>query len=347
MAILLVAFCTLSICAQRAEALVAPATNNACTKQPKQGSELNIMTYNIGDDSNVCEDCDPNERMRALKDNWLASQSDVIGLQEVWLRNKGKTELKADMRALIPLITNDYSYVYRGHADDSLTTIGQPNQGYDYANMIISRFPIEMGTYKERVIDLNPGDRESQRYFISAVISSPYGKVRVFNIHTRAMEAGFGVQQAAQFIADVTREDPNMPYIILGDFNQEIRYVKERLSSSAYGLNINLGCAAGGSCTTGRIDHIFASNHVIPLNKCLGTNRANGIQISATHSPVLGSIRFTAPVAKTGDFNGDNKVDIFDYNAFLPHFNTTNAKYSLTGDAKVDLFDYNELLKLL
>ncbi|MBP9691072.1 metallophosphoesterase [Candidatus Woesebacteria bacterium] len=61
----------------------------------------------------------------------------------------------------------------------------------------------------------------------------------------------------------------------------------------------------------------------------------------------LGQLDAPPPTVKRGDFTGDGLVNLFDYNAFLPHFNTVNAQYSLVGDSAVDIYDYNELLRLL
>jgi hypothetical protein len=51
---------------------------------------------------------------------------------------------------------------------------------------------------------------------------------------------------------------------------------------------------------------------------------------------------------KPGDFNGDGKVDIFDYNVVLANFGKTGpvgfSPADLNADGKVDLFDYNMML---
>jgi hypothetical protein len=50
--------------------------------------------------------------------------------------------------------------------------------------------------------------------------------------------------------------------------------------------------------------------------------------------------------AKSGDLDGNNTVDIFDYNLLLTNFGRTGA--NIPGDAdsngKVDIFDYNIVL---
>jgi hypothetical protein len=64
---------------------------------------------------------------------------------------------------------------------------------------------------------------------------------------------------------------------------------------------------------------------------------------SASVSPSF--VPSPSPV-KPGDIDGNNKVDIFDYNLLLTNFGKTGT--SLVGDidknGKVDIFDYNILL---
>ena len=52
-----------------------------------------------------------------------------------------------------------------------------------------------------------------------------------------------------------------------------------------------------------------------------------------------------SPLVKPGDLDGDNDVDIFDYNQLLTDFGKTgNLAADIDKNGKVDIFDYNILL---
>jgi hypothetical protein len=69
---------------------------------------------------------------------------------------------------------------------------------------------------------------------------------------------------------------------------------------------------------------------------------------SPTASPsIAASVTPSATnVTKLGDIDGNNKVDIFDYNILLTNFNKTGSSIQgdLNNSGKVDIFDYNILL---
>lgn len=323
---------------------------NACTGGPKQPGELNIVTYNIGDDQKVCEKCPPEQRMQALMNIFTAKDTDIIDLQELWIRKSGKIDFIEDAKALFPLLeAGGYSYIFRGHQDDSLTTKGIPNQGSNYGNSIITKFPILKETYKEYFLDKKIGDGQAQRYYISVVVQTPSGKVRIFNIHTRYAESEWGGTEAAKFISEVIRTEPGMPYIILGDFNQQVQYVRSQLST-AYSIPINYNCAEAGSCFSGGVDLILSDPSIIIQNRCQGTSTWENMQISGGHVPVYATFRFAKPTVR-GDLDANGVIDIFDYNVFLGVFGQTGTPGFHAADiiknGVIDIFDYNELLKAL
>ncbi len=55
---------------------------------------------------------------------------------------------------------------------------------------------------------------------------------------------------------------------------------------------------------------------------------------------------YNSPSSKPGDLNGDNKVDIFDYNQLLTDYGKTGSGIAsdLDNNGKVEIFDYNILL---
>jgi len=275
------------------------STINTCSKLPKQPNEINIVTYNIGDDRKVCKECDPDDRMKALMDLFKNNHADIIALQEVWLRRKGKPEFLDDMKSLLPILETEYNYVYRGHADDALTTKGIPNHGSDYGNMIITKLPIRQDSYKEYLIDKKTGDGEGQRYFFSVVIESPDGPIRIYNIHTRAGESPWGVTEAAKFLKSISSAEPAMPLIVLGDFNQGMQYIQSQLGDSQYGLNINFGCTNAALCFSAGIDLIFPNDKATIVNRCQGSADSNGLTISGGHVPVYATFKLLNPITPT------------------------------------------------
>jgi len=45
-----------------------------------------------------------------------------------------------------------------------------------------------------------------------------------------------------------------------------------------------------------------------------------------------------------GDFNGDGKVDIYDFSVLLSNWKTVKPEYDLSGNGLVDVFDLSILL---
>lgn len=334
---------------------------NSCTKLAKQQNEINIVTYNIGDDQKVCDKCKAEDRMKALMDLFKNNYADIIALQEVWLRKSGKPDFIEDMKALIPILGSEYNYIYRGHSDDDLTTKGSPNQGYGYANMIITKLPIRENSYKEYFVDKEIGDGEAQRYFFSVILETDSGPIRIYNIHTRSKESDWGVTEIAKFLASVTSTEPNMPFLVLGDFNQGIEYIQSQLGDPQYNLGINFSCSNKSLCFTGGIDLIFPNSKVELINRCQGTSTSNNIKISAPHVPVYATFKLLIPIIPTiqpsnlptpnnttvtpissptviiqdkpdFDLEQDGKIDIHDFMKFVEYYKTSDCKIDYNGN---------------
>jgi len=45
-----------------------------------------------------------------------------------------------------------------------------------------------------------------------------------------------------------------------------------------------------------------------------------------------------------GDFNGDGKIDIYDFSVLLSNWRTSKPEYDLSGNGSVDVFDLSILL---
>lgn len=331
---------------------IAISTVNSCTKLPKTEGEINIVTYNIGDDQKACEGCDPAVRMKALMDILEANHADIIALQEVRFRKKDSTELFSDAKPLMDIIKDRYHYIYRAHGDDKYTTKGSPNQGWDYGNMFVSKFPIKLDSYKEYLIDRRVGDGEGQRYFFSVIIDTPQGPVRIYNIHTRAKESAWGVTEAAKFLKSLVSTEPSMPLIVLGDFNKGMGYIQSQFGDPQYALNISYDCSNQTACWGGGIDLIFPNEKATLLNRCQGGTRSNGIIISGGHVPVYGTFKLLNPItpaltpipsvptpAPSVIPSASIAVSIVPSPLSSPDPNE-KAKYDLSPDAKIDITDF-------
>ena len=95
---------------------------------------------------------------------------------------------------------------------------------------------------------------------------------------------------------------------------------------------------------TAQLNRLYLEHPPIADN-CLGIAwqgkyEATDCATSSTPTPT--------PVTKSGDLNGDGKVDIFDYNLLVADFGKTGAAGFSPADidknGKVDIFDYNQLI---
>ena len=86
----------------------------------------------------------------------------------------------------------------------------------------------------------------------------------------------------------------------------------------------------------------FSANNGSYQNTDLWYGRFNSVA-NASPSPAISP---SPSSLKPGDLDGNNKVDIFDYNTLLTNFGRTGAgiQGDIDGNGKVDIFDYNILL---
>jgi VCBS repeat protein/FG-GAP repeat protein len=123
-------------------------------------------------------------------------------------------------------------------------------------------------------------------------------------------------------------------YILYQGVTDPIASMKSALSAG-----YNQGTWTGSGTTTGAITSSAAAFN--PGRYSLGyADSADGTGVNTTPNSV--EIKYTL----TGDANLDGKVDIFDLNTLLPHFNSTGpwTAGDFTYDGKVDVFDLNALL---
>lgn len=189
--------------------IVAGSSRKACkpSETKSQESQLNIATINIG-----------TKQTNYTKPSWQTlvknHNIDVLLLQEI-----NSTSSYA-YRALVnpggPFA--DWSFVFQDHG---------ANGGY--GNMIISRFPLSdikvkaLNLSEEQVRGLCPDGKWGiyckQRMIVSAIVTTPAGKVRVYNHHSRSNAPCKQSADAIRFMME-SSNDVGEVIVMGGDFNR-------------------------------------------------------------------------------------------------------------------------------
>ncbi|MBP9759167.1 endonuclease/exonuclease/phosphatase family protein [Candidatus Dojkabacteria bacterium] len=326
---------------------------NSCTKVAKANpNELNVVTYNIGDDQHICTKCDPKDRVKLIKDLMEANYVDIIGFQEIQLikrKTNSTPEYVLEEYKQFMSQFSQYNIIYRGHGDKKgVPATGLPNTGTTYGNMIITKFPIRNDTYKEYIMERFPSgiyDDGIQRYLFSVIIDTPSGPLRVYNIHTRSgKESAWGVTEVVKFITQVSSTEKDIPFIVLGDFNQNIPYVQSQIENPQNGLGMTVGCQNPDICYTGHIDFIFPNSKVTMINRCKGVSQFGKEIISGGHVPVYATIKLLNVPSITPTFLPSNIPT--PGNTLSPTITITEkAKYDLNADGEIDIQDFMKFVE--
>ncbi len=305
-----------------------------------QAFTLNVVTFNTQNGfSNSDGRCEAGQRPQAIARYLVENQIDVLFLQETGCTNK-LVDLWEDA------IDANVDSFESGYINKKLAILSRIPMERNASGAILK---IDSSTYA--------GDRKTQ----TVRIIKNNQPIRLFNIHPH----NFCSEQEPifSFINQFMQEQ--VPSIVAGDFNSNTN----NFLQCALKIDVQYfrSCAVPDSCprsTTGNgsvgnnpIDHILvtktSATHTGGIITSKSLNESGALGGVSDHWPVEASLQFspkapaTPPTAIRGDFTGDRIVNLFDYNAFLPHFNTVNARYSLVGDSAVDIYDYNELLRLL
>ena len=148
---------------------------------------------------------------------------DVLGLQEV-LRLRADDGDEGNQAADIA-DGFDYERVY-GRASDF-------GEGLEFGNAVLSRFPI----VESRCVALPGAESGETRSMLYALLDSPAGRLPVFVTHLNwKLHHGSVRVEQVRFIAEKVKEiaptrGPNLPPVLMGDFNaepesDEIRYLR-------------------------------------------------------------------------------------------------------------------------
>jgi endonuclease/exonuclease/phosphatase family metal-dependent hydrolase len=206
-----------------------------CSRATLKRGQANLATFNIGYDPKHGGSA-PFARVEAVGLQFDTGQdAEVVALQEV-MYGDGRFEV-AMFRDRYP----KWHYFVVPH-----------NLYQFYMNMIVSCHPFVPSSGRTFTIESNEDNPD--REVLSIQVRHPSGVFRVFNLHTRAGEAKHGVQQALQWVKQVTEQEAGVPFAVMGDFNLTRAGVLD--IANKVGLQVR--------CTTaGRIDHILVNGFKI------------------------------------------------------------------------------------
>ena len=183
-------------------------------------STVRVLTLNCW---NICEPFD--ERMRLLRAGIQALQPDLVGLQEIIVREDGFDQGRTIFDGL------PYHLVYgpAAHFRDG-EFLGHDAEGAAVGNLIASRWPL-----RSSQVTALPGNETNEfRSVTTAMIDSPYGAIffATTHLHWQAHH-GYIRERQVVALADVIAEhsrDADFPPIMVGDFNadpdsDEIRFL--------------------------------------------------------------------------------------------------------------------------
>jgi len=239
----------------------AAFVKTSCSMSSKTANQLNLASYNVGDDGDVWKDGlahDP-ARVAAMAKLLMTTRSaEIIALQEI-KHEVADGETKPPELSYIKTYFPGYSILTRPHNSDN-----------DYSNVILSKFPFVSGTEKELLMTEGRGN---DRRNLSVIVNTPRGKVRVFAIHTRYEQPGSQTKEIAAWVKSVTSSEPGIPFVVMGDFNQSDSNNKSAFSDAKVSV-VSPGFPG--------IDHIYLNS--LSINeKC----RIGNGGISGGHDPVF------------------------------------------------------------
>jgi len=238
----------------------ANSTKTSCSMGSKTANQLNLVTYNVGDDSDVWKGGlahDPERVARMAKLLMTDRNAEIIALHEIKHRVGDKQTMPPEL-AHVKTYFPAYSLFTRPH-----------NESNDYSNVILSKYPFVSGSEKEHIMTGGSAVRKN----LSVIINTPRGKVRVFAIHTRYGEQNPQTKQIAAWVKSVTTAEPGIPFVVMGDFNQ---------SNSDNMKAFNDAKVSVVSPGLSGIDHIYLNNLSVKESCKVG----NG-GISGGHDPVF------------------------------------------------------------
>jgi endonuclease/exonuclease/phosphatase family metal-dependent hydrolase len=235
---------------------------SVCARKTLQATQINVATYNIGASDKWLASTSAERIQRIMQQVDEQRDVEVVAFQEVLQR----LPLRAEVAALKELYPK-WSMFVAPH-----------NERQDYMNAIMSCHPIVIGSERTRVIESRKG--YAARTNISVQVLHPACTFRAYNVHTRFDEAEHGVRQTMEWVLDVSKDEPSLPYVVMGDFNSA--HSDTLASAAAVGIDLT-------SLRASRIDHVLASG--LRIDEACEVQRP---VVEGEHNPVYATLRKSA-----------------------------------------------------
>ncbi len=149
----------------------------------------------------------------------VEQQAEIILIQE-----PGKAELATIRRIMEP----HFPYSRWIHYPSGINDPNEIPRGGEL-NPIFSKYPFVEGTQQEWKISPSDKERDRNRIALSVEVRTPYGDVRLVNLHTHGDTQCADAYQALLPITNSASplfNSPEKPFIIAGDFNIALKQVK-------------------------------------------------------------------------------------------------------------------------
>jgi endonuclease/exonuclease/phosphatase family metal-dependent hydrolase len=245
-----------------------------------ESTMLRVMCYNIHGG------VDDQRHVDVLNAATIIDQAkaDVVALQEVdaerpFHENKNQAKTISDCIGL------DYLYFPIEKAERHV-----------FGLAVLSRFPVEQSRFV-LLPNLYPWLKMRKRGFIRAVLRTPWGRIHLINTHLSIYKLEQRIQLRAMLeTSGLQTIAPNEPLIICGDFNAgPFSLTHSRLSKALTDVQKTVFAAPIRQATFPskspcfRIDHIFVSDHFVPLRVEAIKNRQT--MAASDHLPLVADLR--------------------------------------------------------
>lgn len=181
---------------------------------------------------------------------------------------------------------------------------------------------------------------------MQTLLDTPYGKIRIYDTHLQVKWNAQckGLSASLDFVNKTKSAGVSL---IMGDFNLQYSelFAPQFRCGARPEQELLLGCSGEPCEINGHIDFIFS---IKPSEQIIEQHCFKKSVLVDSHDILLSTIKMPHPPLKKGDFNADNKIDIYDYNIMLEQFGKTGAPgfhlADIIRNGTIDIFDYNALL---
>ncbi len=245
---------------------------SACSSSPAPVTSIRVLTWNIHHGAGLDGQIDLDRIAAQIR----SSGADLVALQEV-----DRGVLRSDRRD-IPAELADRLGMHQVFGKNI------DFQGGDYGNAVLSRFPVlESENHHYEMIR-----KGEQRGLLTTVVRTPAGPVQFWTTHIDyRKDDSERVQHAHAIVERLRSEQPAIPTILCGDFNDRPESRTHAILTDAFrDVFAAVGTGAGDTFPAGnpdrRIDWILvAGPGVTPVSAEVPPTDASD------HRPVLGVVR--------------------------------------------------------